>query len=355
MTIFAVICAGMFPGIHVGRLWLATGCSRSRTRWACGRTSAARSLWDVFAVGTYFTVSLLFWYMGMIPDLATLRDRATSRVRQIVYGVLALGWRGSNRHWHRYERAYLILAALATPLVLSVHSVVSFDFAVVDGPGLAHDDLPAVLRRRRDLLRLRDGADCWPCRRGSGSACKDIITLRHLENMNKIMLATGMMVGYAYAIEFFIAWYCGQRLRAASRSSTARFGPYAWAYWIDGHLQRDHPAALLVQAHPHQRRGSSWCIVRVRQRRHVVRALRDHRDLAVARLPAVVAGATSCRRGSSCCTLAGSFGLFFTLFLLFCRFLPMVAMAEVKAVMPQAQAHETEPERPGRTLAERRA
>ena len=135
MTIFAVMCAGLFPGIHVGRIWLAYWLAPYPNQMAMWPNFRSPLLWDVFAVGTYFTVSLLFWYVGMIPDLATFRDRARGRLKQTVYGLLALGWCGSSRHWHRFERAYLILAALATPLVLSVHSVVSFDFAVSMLPG----------------------------------------------------------------------------------------------------------------------------------------------------------------------------------------------------------------------------
>ena len=151
MTIFAVICAGLFPGIHVGRVWFAYWLFPIPNQMDMWPQFRSPLLWDVFAVSTYFTVSLLFWYLGLVPDLATLRDRSKTKVRKIVYGIFAMGWRGSARQWHRYERAYLILAALATPLVLSVHSVVSFDFAVSQLPGLAHHDLPAVLRRRRHL------------------------------------------------------------------------------------------------------------------------------------------------------------------------------------------------------------
>ena len=167
-------------------------------------------VWDVFAVSTYCTVSLLFWYVGLIPDLATLRDRAQQAASaKIVYGMLALGWRGSARHWHRYETAYLLLAGLATPLVLSVHTVVSFDFAVGDRPRLARDDLPALLRRRRHLLRLRDGADAGDPAARSSTASKTSSPMRHLDNMAKVMLATGLIVGYGYMMEAFIGWYSG--------------------------------------------------------------------------------------------------------------------------------------------------
>jgi molybdopterin-containing oxidoreductase family membrane subunit len=202
MTIFAVICALLFPGIHVGRVWMVWFLfpipDQQLWMWPNFRSPL---LWDVFAVGTYFTVSSLFWYMGMIPDLATLRDRATTRVREIVYGILSLGWRGSNRHWLRYERAYLILAALATPLVLSVHSVVSFDFAVSQVPGWHTTIFPpyfvagAIFSGFAMVVFLAVLAR-------SAYGLQEIITMRHLENMNKIILATGTMVGYAYGMEF---------------------------------------------------------------------------------------------------------------------------------------------------------
>ena len=159
MTIFAVMCALIFPGIHVGRVWVAYWMFPLPNQMDMWPNFRSPLLWDVFAVSIYGTVSALFWYVGLIPDLGTIRDRAKTKLKKTIYGAFALGWRGSARHWQHYERAYLILAALATPLVLSVHSIVSMDFAVSQLPGLAHDDLPALLRRRRDLLRLRDGDD----------------------------------------------------------------------------------------------------------------------------------------------------------------------------------------------------
>ena len=166
MTIFAVICAGTFPGIHIGRVWLAYWLFPIPNQMDMWPQFRSPLLWDVFAVGTYFTVSLLFWYLGMIPDLATMRDRSTTKIKCIAYGILSLGWRGSMRHWHRYERAYLLLAALATPLVLSVHSVVSFDFAVSQLPGWHTTIFPTILCSGRDFLRLCDGDDaCDSCTR----------------------------------------------------------------------------------------------------------------------------------------------------------------------------------------------
>src|SRR5688572_27387198 len=206
MTIFAVICAGIFPGLHVGRPWLPYWMfpiPNQMDMWPQFRSPLE---WDIFAVGTYATTSTLFWYMGMIPDLATLRDRSTSTIRRFLYGIFAMGWRGSSRQWHRYERAYLILAALATPLVLSVHSVVSFDFATAQVPGWHTTIFPpyfvagAIFSGFGMVVTLAVAARQF-------FGLKNLITMRHLENMNKIILTTGTMVGYAYGMEFFISWY----------------------------------------------------------------------------------------------------------------------------------------------------
>jgi len=229
MTIFAVVCAGIFPGIHVGRVWVAYWLFPIPNQMQMWPNFRSPLLWDVFAVGTYATVSLLFWYMGMIPDLATLRDRATTRVRWFVYGVLSLGWRSSNRHWHRFEMAYLLLAALATPLVLSVHSVVSFDFAVSIIPGWHTTIFPpyfvagAIFSGFAMVLTLM-----LPLRHLFN--LKHIIKEEHIEAMCKILLATGMMVGLAYATEFFIAWYSGNLYEKFAFINRA-FGPFWWSYF----------------------------------------------------------------------------------------------------------------------------
>ena len=293
-------------------------------------------LWDVFAVGTYFTVSLLFWYTGMIPDLATLRDRAKGKLQQVAYGLFALGWRGSNRHWHRYERAYLLLAALSTPLVLSVHSVVSFDFAVSQLPGWHTTIFPpyfvagAIFSGFAMVVTL-----AVPAREMFG--LKNLITLRHLDNMNKIILVTGSMVGYAYSMEFFIAWYSGFPIREV-RIPEPRLRPVLVGVFHHGELQRHHPAALLVQGDPDQHppdvhsEPGGKC-------RDVVRAIRDHRLLSCERLPANFVGNVSFQLGWTSGPCLAPSDCFFTLFLLFCRFLPMIAMAEIKAVMPAADPH----------------
>ena len=230
MTIFAVICAGIYPGIHVGRAWLdwwLFPIPNSNNLWPQFRSPL---MWDVFAVSTYFTVSLMFWYMGLIPDLATMRDRAKAGLKKYCYGFFALGWTGSNRHWSHYEKAYLLLAGLSTPLVLSVHSIVSFDFSVSQLPGWHTTIFPpyfvagAIFSGFGMVLTL-----LIPVRK----LChlEEIITVRHVELMGKVILATGSIVGYAYAMEFFIAYYGGNPYELATFKNRA-FGPYWWAYWI---------------------------------------------------------------------------------------------------------------------------
>src|SRR5580692_9168108 len=210
MTIFAVMCAGIFPALHVGRAWYdwwLFPIPNSNSIWPQFRSPL---MWDVFAVSTYFTVSVLFWYMGLIPDLAVMRDRAKTRMRQFLYGLFALGWTGSNRHWSNYEKAYLILAGLSTPLVLSVHSIVSLDFSVSQLPGWHTTIFPpyfvagAVYSGFGMVLTL-----LIPLRRMLH--LEEIITVRHVELMCKVTLATGSIVGYAYGMEFFIAWYSGNQ------------------------------------------------------------------------------------------------------------------------------------------------
>ncbi len=335
MTIFAVICAGVFPGIHLGRVWLAHWLLSYPNQMSMWPNFRSPLLWDVFAVGTYFTVSLLFWYVGMIPDLAAIRDRATTRVRAVVYGILAMGWRGSNRHWQNYERVYLLLAALATPLVISVHSVVSFDFAVSILPGWHTTIFPpyfvagAIFCGFSMVVLL-----AVPARKCFG--LEDVITIRHLENMNKIILATGLMVGYSYFTEFFIAWYSGNVYEHFAFLNRA-LGPYAWAYWIMVVCNVVSPQLFWSKR------------IRTSPGMMVVVAIAVNIGMWFERFVIVVSSLSRDFLPSSwdyyrptlvdVLMLVGSFGLFFTLFLLFLRFLPMVAMSEVKGVMPQADAH----------------
>ncbi|HEY5959655.1 MAG TPA: NrfD/PsrC family molybdoenzyme membrane anchor subunit [Polyangiaceae bacterium] len=335
MTIFAVMCAAIFPGIHTGRPWLAYymfPIPNQMSMWPQFRSPLE---WDIFAVGTYATVSLLFWFMGMIPDLATFRDRATTPVRRFVYGLFAVGWRGSSRQWHRYEKAYLLLAALATPLVLSVHSVVSFDFATSQLPGWHATIFPpyfvagAIFGGFAMVVTL-----AVPARQFFG--LKRIISLDHIELMNKIILATGMMVGYAYAMEFFIAWYSGSEYEQFTFINRA-FGNYSWAYWTMICCNVVSPQVFWSK----KLRRNLWVtfavgvVVNVGMwfERFVIIVTSLARDF----LP----GSWGYYRPTivDYMTLGGSFGLFFTMFLLFCRYLPMVAMAEVKSISPAARGH----------------
>ena len=332
MTIFAVICAGLFPGIHIGRPWFAYWLFPLPNQMDMWPNFRSPLVWDVFAVGTYFTVSFLFWYVGMIPDLATLRDRATTKVRKLMYGLFSIGWTGSNRAWHRYERAYLLLAALATPLVLSVHSVVSFDFATTQLPGWHTTIFPpyfvagAIFSGFGMVITLM-----VPARQLFG--LKDLVTVRHMENMCKVIMATGMMVGYAYAMEFFISWYSGNPYESFVFINRA-MGNYAWAYWIMVSCNVIIPQLFWFKK---IRRSmlTMWIIsllvnVGMWFERFVIVVTSLSRDFLPSSWhyfkPTII----------DLLTLAGSFGLFFTLFLLFCRYLPVVAVSEIKNVMPEA-------------------
>ncbi len=336
MTLFAVACAGIFPLVHVGRVWLApiflAPVPNGNGLWPQFRSPL---LWDVFAVSTYGTVSLLFWYVGLIPDLATMRDRATSKVRKFAYGFFALGWTGSNRHWSNYEKAYLLLAGLSTPLVLSVHSIVSFDFAVSQVPGWHTTIFPpyfvagAIFSGFGMVLTLM-----IPIRTLFG--LEDLITVRHVDLMGKVVLATGSIVAYAYGMEFFIAWYGGNPNELYAFKNRA-FGPYWWAYWsmiscnvICPQLFwfktiRTNLVAVFII--------SIFVNIGMWFERFVIIVTSLHRDYLPSSWgyfsPTYV----------DILTFVGSFGLFCTLFLLFMRFLPMIAIAEVKGVTPQADPH----------------
>ncbi len=337
MTIFAVICAGMFPVIHVGRVWLAYFLFPVPNQMGMWPNFRSPLEWDVFAISTYFTVSLLFWYVGLIPDLAVIRDRAKTRIRKVVYGLFALGWRGSSRHWQHYERAYLILAAIATPLVLSVHSIVSFDFAASQLAGWHTTIFPpyfvagaifsgfamvmTLMIIARELFNL-----------------KDFVTMHHLETMNKIILATGTMVGYAYGMEFFVAWYSGNPNEAFTFVNRA-FGPYNWAYWIMISCNVIFPQLFWIKkirtSIPVMFVISILVNIGMWFERFVI-TMTLHRDF----LPS--SWGYYSPTWVDLCTLIGSFGLFLTLFMLFMKFLPMIAISEVKNIMPQANPHHGE-------------
>jgi len=229
MTLFAVACAGIFPLIHTGRPWMAFYMFPYPSTMGIWPQFRSPLIWDVFAVSTYGTVSLLFWFVGLLPDLATLRDRATKRPQQLIYGILSLGWRNSAHHWHRYQSAYLLLAGLATPLVLSVHTVVSFDFSIAIVPGWHTTIFPpyfvagAIYSGFAMVLTL-----AIPLRKAYG--LEDFITMRHLENMAKVMLATGLIVAYGYFVEFFMAFYSGNKFDVFLATQRLH-GPYAHFYY----------------------------------------------------------------------------------------------------------------------------
>jgi len=335
MTLFAVACALTYPGIHVGRIWVAYWMAPLPNQMGVWPNFRSPLLWDVFAVSIYGTVSLLFWYVGLVPDLATERDRAKTKIKQWIYGALALGWRGSQRHWQHYEVAYLILAGLSTPLVLSVHSIVSMDFAVSQLPGWHTTIFPpyfvagAIFSGFAMVITLM-----VICRKAFG--LEQIITMRHFDYMAKIILVTGWMVGYAYSLEFFVAWYSGNPSELYVFINRAT-GPYAWAYWTMVSCN-----VLVPQLFWFKRVRSSLLALFVISifvnigmwfERFVIIVTSLHRDF----LPSSWGYFRPTMWDVAC--LVGGFGLFFTLFCLFVRFVPMVAAAEVKTVLPQADPH----------------
>ncbi len=334
MTIFAVICALLFPSIHVGRVWLLYYVFPLPNQMGMWPNFRSPLLWDVFAVSIYFTCSLMFWYMGLIPDLATFRDRAKNRIRKIIFGVLSLGWRGGNRQWMNYEKAYLILAGVSTPLVLSVHSVVSTDFAVSIIPGWHTTIFPPYFVAGAIFSGFAMVLSLGIIVRKVFSL-ENIITIKHLENMNKIMLVTGMMVGYAYACEFFIAWYSGNIYEAFAFINRA-FGPYWWAYWIMVSCNVLVPQIFWFKkwrtSIPVMFVASLLINVGMWFERFVIVV-----TLSRGFLPSTWGHYTPTKWDAM--IMLGSFGLFFTMFLLFVRFAPVIAMSEVKGVLPQADPH----------------
>ncbi len=336
MTLFAVACAMLFPLLHMGRPWYFYWLIPYPNTMGLWPQFRSPLVWDVFAISTYGTVSLLFWYVGLIPDMATLRDRTQNPYARIVYGFLAMGWRGSALHWHRYETAYLLLAGLATPLVVSVHTVVSFDFAVGIIPGWHSTIFPpyfvagAIFSGFAMVLTL-----AIPIRTFYG--LQDFITDQHLQNMAKILLATGLMVAYGYVMEAFMAWYSGNQLEWFLQINRM-FGPYTWAYWaliacnvltpqvlwLKG--MRGNPAVLWVVA----------LIVNVGMwlERFVIVVTSLHRDF----LPSSWGMYTPTIWDWA--TFLGTLGLFFTLLLLFIRFLPVISIFEMRTLVPQAEVKE---------------
>jgi molybdopterin-containing oxidoreductase family membrane subunit len=331
MTLFAVACAGLYPIIHLGRPWLFYWLFPYPNTMSIWPQFRSPLVWDVFAVSTYATVSLLFWYVGLLPDLATLRDRAQTRLRRGVYGILAMGWRGSARHWRRYQTAYLLLAALATPLVVSVHSIVSLDFAVSVLPGWHTTIFPpyfvagAIYSGFAMVLTL-----AIPIRAVYG--LEDFITLRHLQNMAKILLTTGLIVAYGYGMEAFMAWYSAnpyEEFMLINRLS----GPYAPLYWALlfcnvavpqllwlGRV-RANPAALFVIA----------LVVNVGMwlERFIIIVTSLHRDF----LPS--SWGMFYPTFWDWATFFGSIGLFVALLFLFLRFLPMISIFEMRELVSE--------------------
>jgi len=333
MTIFAVICAGLFPIIHTGRPWLAGYLIPYPNDHGLWVNFVSPLVWDVFAVSTYFTVSLMFWYIGLIPDFAILRDKTTNKIKKVIYSIFSLGWRHSNRHWQHYEKAYTIFAGLATPLVLSVHTVVSFDFAVAVIPGWHTTIFPPYFVAGAIFSGFAMVVTCLLFLR-KVFHIEHIITMNHLDNMNKIILVTSMMVGYGYIMEYFMAWYSGSHFEQFVFINRA-FGPYAWAYWTMiscnvllpqlfwfRKIRRTIPVMLIIVI---------FVNVGMWFERFVIIVTSLHRDF----LP------SSWRMYTPTLVdlgiLLGSFGLFFTLVLLFTRTLPVVSMSELKAVAPGAQ------------------
>ncbi len=333
MTIFAVICAGMFPLIHLGRPWLAGYLIPYPNQHNLWIDFLSPLIWDLFAVSTYFTVSLLFWYTGLIPDFAALRDRTTDKFKKLIYKTLSLGWRNSNRQWQHYEKAYMILAGLATPLVLSVHSVVSFDFAVAIVPGWHSTIFPPYFVAgaifsgfamvMTVLVIVRKVFDM-----------ENIITMNTLDNMNKVILLTGSMVGYSYIMEFFIGWYSQNPFEQFVIINRA-FGPYAIVYWIMiscnvlfpqlfwfRRLRRSIPVMFII---------SILVNVGMWLERYVIIVTSLHRDYLPSSWGIFIPSLYDIG------ILTGSFGLFFTLILLFAKNMPVISIAEAKAESPGAQ------------------
>jgi Ni/Fe-hydrogenase subunit HybB-like protein len=329
MTLFAVACAGLYPLMHLGRPWFAYWLFPYPSTMAIQPQFRSPLVWDVFAVSTYFTVSLLFWFLGLIPDLATLRDRATNRIPRFIYGILAMGWRGSAMHWHRYEMAYLLLAGLATPLVVSVHTVVSFDFAVALVPGWHSTIFPpyfvagAIYSGFAMVLTI-----AIPLRKLYG--LEDFITMRHLKNMGMVMLATGMIVAYGYLMETFLAWYSGDIFEKYMMMNRM-FGPYGWMYWLlilfnvlipqllwIPKITSTVPVLFLIAISVNIGMWLERYVI------IVVSLSRDFMPSAWGRYSGTIVDYS---------VLAGSIGLFLSLLFLFIRVLPMISIFEMRELV----------------------
>ena len=331
MTLFAVACAGLFPLLHTGRPWMAYYMMPYPSTMGLWPQFRSPLIWDVFAVSTYATVSLVFWFIGLIPDLATLRDRAKKKWQQVIFGMLSMGWRGSARHWHRYQSAYLLLAGLATPLVLSVHTVVSFDFAVGIVPGWHTTIFPpyfvagAIYSGFAMVLTL-----AIPMRAAYGM--QDFITRRHLEQCAKVMLATGLIVAYGYFFEFFLSFYSGNKFDLFLTRQRLH-GPYSHFYyalllcniltpqllWIRK-VRRNVAALFVISLVINTGMWLERFVI------VVISLTRDFMPSAWGRYSATV---------WDYATLVGTLGLFTMLIYLFVRGLPAIAISEMRELVHQ--------------------
>ena len=342
MTIFAVICAGMFPLIHVGRPWLGYWLFPLPLTMNVWPQFRSPLLWDVFAVSTYMTISIVFWYLGMIPDLATLRDRSKTKFGQFFYGWIAVGWRGSVRHWVRYESASLLLAGLSTPLVLSVHTVISFDFAVALLPGWHTTIFPpyfvagAIYSGFAMVITL-----ALPIRKFYH--LEDLITMRHIDNMNKVMLATGLIVAYGYGTEVVMAYWYSASHWDYFMMWNRMFGPMGWSYWVLITCNIALPQ-LLWSRKLRQNVLFTFIMSLIINtgmwfERFVIVVTSLYRDY----LPS--SWGTYRATKWDYATFVGTLGLFTFLFFLFIRFLPMIPMSELRMMLPQAKVRrEAEPQ-----------
>src|SRR6478672_11520425 len=336
MTLFAVACAGIFPLFHTGRPWLAYWLFPIPNTMLVWPQFRSPLIWDVFAVSTYATVSALFWYVGLVPDVATLRDRAQGKAAQRIFGIMSFGWRGSARHWHRYETAYLLLAGISTPLVVSVHSVVSFDFAVSVLPGWHTTIFPpyfvagAIYSGFAMVLTL-----AIPMRVIYG--LEDFITMRHLQNMAKVMLLTGLIVAYGYGMEAFIAWYGGNAYEGFMMMNRLT-GPYWPQYWALIFCNVVFPQLLWfkrVRMNIPMLFAMSIIInIGMWLERFVIIVLSLHRDF----LPSSWGMFRPTFWDWS--TYVGTIGLFLTLFFLFVRLLPVISIFEMRTIVPEAKVQE---------------
>jgi molybdopterin-containing oxidoreductase family membrane subunit len=330
MTLFAVACAGMFPLLHLGRIWFAYWLvpypNHRGSLWVNFNSALA---WDIFAISTYGLVSLVFWYMGLLPDLATVRDRATHPWRKKLYHVLSFGWNGSNRAWRHYESAYLILAAFATPLVFSVHTIVSFDFTTSIMPGWHSTIFPPYFVIGAIFSGFAMVITLMTIMR-SVFNLKNYVTMNHMEAMAKILMLTGMLVGFAYITEFFMAWYSGSEWEGFVFRNRA-FGTYGPQFMVMFLCNAIVPQLFWFKRMRRSTVGLFLVAILVNVgmwlERYVIVIGSLHRDF----LPSSWGIFEMTFYDWS--ILLGSFGLFFTLFLLFVRFLPAIAISEVKGVM----------------------